>query len=168
MSPELQEIRSRVERIVAGLNPADWRSAPDGKWNCSQILEHLFLTYTATSKGVMRAMESGRPLGGKPGVRDRLTAFYVVGLGFIPEGRPAPKPAIPKDGLEMKDALRDFNNALVALDGILVDAERRFGGKAKVLDHPIIGPLSVRQWRRLHLFHAKHHFQQIERLLKHS
>ena len=168
MSPELQEIRSHVERIVARLDAADWRRAPEGKWNCSQILEHLFLTYTATTKGVMRAMEAGRPLGSKPGVGDRIAAFCVVGLGFIPGGRTAPKQATPKDGLEMTGALRDFNNALVALDGILVDAERRFGSKAKVLDHPFIGPLSVRQWRRLHRFHAKHHFKQIDRLLKHT
>ncbi len=165
MSPHLEEIRSRAEKLVGGVAAPEWRRAPAGKWNCSQILEHLLLSYTATTKGALRALESGTPLGGKPRLRERIATFYVVSLGRFPSGRNSPPQAMPKDGLN-SESLREFNNALVAMDGTLFDAERRFGSQAKVLDHPALGPLTAEQWRRFHRIHADHHFKQIAELLK--
>jgi hypothetical protein len=45
----------------------------------------------------------------------------------------------------------------LALDG----AAARFGARVKLMNHPIIGPLSVRQWRRFHWVHTRHHVRQI-------
>jgi hypothetical protein len=42
--------------------------------------------------------------------------------------------------------------------------EAKFGSRIKVLDHPILGPLSIDQWRRFHLVHGLHHVKQIRRL----
>ena len=142
------------------MSQADWRHAPAGKWSCSQILEHLRLSYAATTKGTLNAMRIGKPLGGRPKLRDRISTFYVAGLGLLPSGRTAPEHTTPKDGAGLQ-SLRQFNDALVAMDATLTDAEKRFGSRVKLLDHPILGPLTAKQWRRFHRTHARHHLKQI-------
>jgi hypothetical protein len=140
------------------MSKADWHHAPSGKWSCAQIFEHLLLSYAATTQGTLHAMESGKPLGGRPTLRDRMRTFYVAGLGLLPSGRTAPQHVTPKDG--GLDSMRQFNDALVAMDAMLTDAEKRFGSRVKLLDHPILGPLSAKQWRRFHRTHARHHLKQ--------
>ena len=160
MSPELEQIRREAERLTEEMSQADWQHAPSGKWSCAQTFEHLMLSYAATTKGTLRAMEMGKPLGGKPTLRDRISTFYVAGLGFLPWGRTAPEQTIPANGNGV-NSLRSFNDALVAMDASLTDAEKRFGNRAKLLDHPILGPLTAGEWRRLHRTHARHHFKQV-------
>ncbi|HKD85595.1 MAG TPA: DUF1569 domain-containing protein [Terriglobales bacterium] len=163
MSPELEQIRREVERLTGGWSESDWHLALDGKWSSGQILEHLLLSFKGTTKGVLKAMEAGRPLGGKPTLRDWMATLYVAKLGLMPAGRRSPEIAVPQHGLDA-DSLRRFYDALVALDATLADAERRFGSQVKLLDHPILGPLSSRDWRRFHQTHAKHHLKQIARI----
>ncbi len=165
MSPELEHIRREAERIAGTMKNGQWRQAPPGKWNCAQILEHLRLTYTATTKGTLKAMEIGKPLGGKPTLRDRVSTFWVAGLGLFPAGREAPEYTVPK-AHEGTESLRQFNDALVAMDSMLADAERRFGTGVKLLDHPVIGPLTAQQWRRFHRTHARHHLKQLKQRAK--
>jgi len=111
-------------------------------------------------------MQIGKPLGGKPTLRDRISTFYVAGLGFLPSGRTAPEQTTPKNGTGL-ESLRQFNDALVAMDATLMDAEKRFGTGVKLLDHPILGPLTAREWRRFHRTHARHHLKQIAERAKH-
>jgi hypothetical protein len=160
LSPELQQIRAEVERVTLGQSEAAWDDAPAGKWSSGQILEHLRLGFTGTTRGLMNVMDSGRPLGSVPTLSDRLKAFVVTRLGFMPSGRSAPPHALPKEGLEA-NVLRRLYDALVALDATLTDVERRFGSNVKLLDHPVLGPLNANQWRRLHRVHALHHLKQI-------
>jgi hypothetical protein len=124
LSPELEHIRCEVERLTLGWSESDWQRALPGKWTSAQILEHLRLTFTGTSKGILSVMEIGRPLGGKPTLPDRLRTFWVAKLGLMPSGRSAPKQTIPQDGFE-GNSLRRFYDALVAVDATLADAERR-------------------------------------------
>jgi hypothetical protein len=161
----LEQIRRQAERITSNMKAEHWRHSPPGKWSCAQILEHLRLSYTATTTGTLKAMEIGKPLGGKPTLRDRISTFYVAGLGLFPSGRTAPKQAMPQEGAGI-DSLRQFNDALVAMDSTLADAERRFGAGVKLLDHPVIGPLTAQQWRRFHRTHARHHLKQIAQRAK--
>lgn len=167
MSPELEQIRHEVERLTLGWSESDWHRALGGKWNSGQILEHLLLSFKGTTKGVLNVMQAGRPLGSKPTLRDRLLTLYVAKFGRMPGERHSPELAVPKDGLEA-DSLRRFYDALVALDATLADAERRFGSNVKLLDHPTLGPLSTRDWRRFHQTHAKHHLKQIARNSRHG
>jgi hypothetical protein len=162
LSPELEQIRREVERLTHGWSESDWHLALGGKWSSGQILEHLLLSFKGTTKGILKVMEAGRPLGGKPTLRDRVLMLYMAKLGLLPAGRRSPEIAVPQHGLDA-DSLRRFYDALVALDATLADAERRFGSNVKLLDHPILGPLSTRDWRRFHQTHARHHLKQIAR-----
>jgi uncharacterized protein DUF1569 len=160
VSPELEHIRREAERLTTAMSRADWHHAPPGKWSCAQIFEHLLLTYGATTTGTRKAMEIGKPLGGRPTLRDLISAFYVTGLGLMPSGRAALESMTPKDGAGL-EALRQFNDALVVMDATLADAEKRFGSRVRLLDHPILGPLTATQWRRFHRTHARHHLKQV-------
>ena len=50
------------------------------------------------------------------------------------------------------------------MDAIIGQCEALFGPRVHVLDHPILGPLSASQWRKLHLVHGQHHLKQLLRL----
>lgn len=160
MSPELETIRGKAEKLTQQFSDDDWQRAPAGKWCALQTFEHLLLTFSATTKGTLRAMEAGEPSCREVTLRDRVATLYVVGLGVFPKGRSAPKHTLPKGALQT-EPLRRFNDALVAMDATLMDAERRFGKKTKLLEHPGLGPLTADQWRKFHRVHANHHFRQV-------
>jgi hypothetical protein len=50
---------------------------------------------------------------------------------------------------------------IVAMDKAIADCEARYGSRVRVLDHPVLGPLTARQWRKFHLVHGRHHVKQI-------
>jgi hypothetical protein len=50
------------------------------------------------------------------------------------------------------------------MDGIMARCESEFGSHRKVLDHPILGPFSIAQWRKFHLVHGRHHVKQLQYL----
>lgn len=160
MSPELECIRRETDRATRNASPDDWLRAPAGKWNSLQILEHLLLSYTATTKGLLRAMEAGQPQPGTPDLNQRLKCFYVLRLGRFPSGIEAPQHTVPVRGLG-DDPLRRFNDALVAMDATLADAEKRFGSRTRLLNHPVLGPLTAQAWRRFHQVHGRHHLKQV-------
>ena len=47
------------------------------------------------------------------------------------------------------------------MDEAIAQCEQRYGSRAMVLDHPVLGPLTARQWRKFHLAHGRHHVKQI-------
>ena len=160
MSPELEQIRREADRVTRDASADDWLRAPAGKWNSLQILEHLRLTYTATSKGLRRAMDAGRPEPARPSLAQRLKCIYILRLGRFPPGIEAPQPTVPGPGLG-DDPLRRFNDAVVAMDASLSDAEKRFGANTRVLNHPVLGPFTAQAWRRFHQVHGRHHLKQV-------
>lgn len=160
MSPELELVRRETERAMRAAQADALLRAPAEKWNSLQIIEHLFLSYTATTKGLLRTMDEGQPERRKPDVRQRLRSLYVLKVGRFPAGVESPKQTTPRAALG-DEPLRRFNDALVAMDATLADAEKRFGARTRVLDHPVLGPLTAQQWRRFHQVHGRHHLKQI-------
>jgi hypothetical protein len=161
VSPELEFVRRETERATRSTLPDALQRAPAGKWNSLQILEHLLLSYTATTKGLLRTMDAGRPERVGRSLGQRVRGAYVLGLGRFPAGVEAPKHTVPGKGLG-EDPLRRFNDALVAMDATLADAEKRFGARTRVLVHPVLGPLTAQQWRRFHQVHGRHHLKQLD------
>jgi hypothetical protein len=153
-------VRRQTELAAGGASTAQLSHAPNGKWSSLQVLEHLVLSYTATTKGLLRALEGGRPDRSDRTLQHRLRSMYVLGVGRFPAGVEAPKHTVPR-GVLGDDPLRRFNDALVAMDATLSDAERRFGQGTRVLMHPVLGPLTAQQWRRFHFVHGRHHLRQV-------
>ncbi len=165
LSPELEFVRRKASDVTRSASVDQLARATGGKWSPLQVLEHLVLTYTATTKGLLRAMEAGRPQRARRTMGHRLKSVYLLGFGRFPAGVEAPNHTVPRDGLG-SDPLRRFNDALVAMDASLADTERRFGRRTRVLVHPVLGPLTAQQWRRFHQVHARHHFKQIVERVK--
>jgi hypothetical protein len=47
------------------------------------------------------------------------------------------------------------------MDEIIRRAEQRYGRRTRLVDHPVLGPLTARQWRKFHWVHGRHHVAQI-------
>jgi hypothetical protein len=149
---------------VEGMAASDLkrRRAPE-KWSVAEILEHLLLAYTATTRGAQRCLESGRPTAGKPTLYQRLGALLVVTIGYFPPGRRAPEMVKPR-GTEADNVLRDIRGKYEEMDDALHLCEQRLGS-GKLADHPVLGPLTAREWRRFHWVHTRHHMKQVRALL---
>ena len=160
MAPELEQIRREVEAMTHDWSEMHWHRGLPGKWTNAQIFEHLLLTYTGTTKGLHRAMESGNVTETKATLGHRVRKFAVTRLGYMPSGRTAFRQMCPNEGLG-PDSMRRFYDALVAMNSSLNDAERRFGKGAQLLDHPFLGPLNAQEWRLFHRTHTRHHLKQI-------
>ncbi len=160
LSPHLEKVRATAQRLTRDFSPDDWHYSHDGQWSASLILQHLLLTFTATTRGMLRTMQANEPFCREATWKDRAGRFYVLRLGRIPTGLKAARNITPRQGL-LGDNLRAFNDALVAMNAMLNDAERRFGKNTRIMDHPNLGPLTAEEWRRFHWVHAEHHFRQI-------
>jgi hypothetical protein len=165
VSPDspFEKLRESLESAVEGMSSEQLRWHSPGKWCAAEVLEHLYLTYTGTIKGFERVITRGTPLATRASVAHRVLTFVVVGLRYMPAGRKAPAVAEPR-GLPTEQVRNEIWAKLVAMDAIITQCEARFGRHIKLLDHPILGPLSASQWRTLHLVHGRHHQKQLLRL----
>ena len=84
-------------------------------------------------------------------------------MGYEPDGVQAPSMVQPR-GLPAEQVRNEIGAKLVAMDAIIAQCEAQFGRRVKLLDHPILGPLTATQWRQLHLVHGRHHLKQLLRL----
>jgi hypothetical protein len=53
---------------------------------------------------------------------------------------------------------------IAAMDAIIAQAEEKYGKRTRLLDHPILGPLQGREWRKFHWVHGLHHVKQMRAL----
>jgi len=162
MDSLLEELKQALESAVNGMSEEQMKWHPAGKWCAAEVLEHLYLTYTGTVKGFERVLEAGQPLAAQASMRQRWRTLVVLGLSYLPSGRKAPQPTVPR-GLPAENVRTDVGLKLVAMDEIIAQCEARFG-RDKLLDHPILGPLTAAQWRKFHLIHGRHHMKQIKKL----
>src|SRR5664279_1449611 len=79
LSPELEDVRRETERTTREASAEALSRAPNGKWSPAQVLEHLALSYTATTKGLLRATQSGIVEPGSRTLKHRAKCIYVLG-----------------------------------------------------------------------------------------
>ena len=163
MDTYLQRLRDAITSATVGMNAEDLARHPDGKWSTVQVLEHLYLSYSGTVKGFQRCMEAGKPLARAPMLKDRMRAFVVTELGHLPTGRQAPERTRPR-GMAADEVTGGIAPQILAMDEIIAQCEARFGKRTLLLDHPVLGPLTARQWRKFHWIHGRHHLKQIKKL----
>lgn len=160
----LQRLQNAISSAIAGMSAEQLGARPaEGKWSVAEILEHLYLTYTGTIKGFEKCLAAGKPLARIPTLQDRLRTTVVVKFGYMPGGRKAPQNSVPR-GLPPERVLAEVAEKIAAMDAIIADAESKFGGACRLLDHPILGPLQAREWKKFHWIHGRHHVKQMQRL----
>jgi DinB superfamily len=167
MDVRLDRLRRDLDSAVAGMSVEQLTWHPPGKWCACEVLEHLYLTYTGTIKGFEKVIASGKPLASRPSVAHRMQTLVVVGLGHMPAGREAPAMTRPK-GLAAEKVRDELGAKIAAMDALISQCEGRFGQRVRLLDHPILGPLSASQWRKLHVVHGRHHTKQLLWLRKNT
>jgi hypothetical protein len=100
-------------------------------------------------------------------LKDRFATLVVVNLGYLPRGRKAPERAVPR-GMSPEEAQQAIMPELQRMLSGLDDCERRFGARTKILDHPLLGPLTADEWRKFHWIHGRHHARQIRERIEKS
>jgi len=159
----LERLQTAVASATKGMTTDDLTRHPEGKWSAAEVLEHLYLSYTGTTKGCERCLQTGEPLARVPGWKDRLVTAVVVGVGYLPRGRKATKHTIPR-GMPAEKVLADIGSQISAMDTAIARCEARYGKHTRIMDHPVLGPLTAAQWRKFHFVHGKHHVKQILQL----
>lgn len=160
MDSYLDRLQQELRNALGGASSASLQSGPPGKWTAAQILEHLFLTYKGTNHGLSKCLEQGSSFASPVTLASRIRSFVVCDLGYFPTGRQAPERATPK-GMAAADVHQAIFPELEQMDRALTAAEQRFGADTKIFNHPVLGPFSVRQWRKFHFVHGRHHAAQI-------
>ena len=92
MDPRLQKLQQEIASAIAGMPAEEMSAHAPGKWSASEILEHLYLTYTGTIKGFQRVVEAGKPLAATSSTwTHRARTLVVVGFGHLSSGRKSPE-----------------------------------------------------------------------------
>lgn len=162
----LEQLQRTLESSLHGMSEEEFSWHPANKWGASQILEHLYLSYTGTTKGFQKMLDAGTPAPTAGSLRAGFRAWFVFTFDYLPSGREAPVSTRPK-GLPIDEVRNGYSQKIADLDAIITQAEKRFGSNSRLLEHPFLGPLTGAQWRKFHLLHGIHHQKQIARL-RHS
>lgn len=145
---------------LADRSEAEWQRAPAGKWTAAQIVEHLAIgmTWSAEKFAQRRAHPPMRRRPRRP--LERLAAAVILRFAWYPQGFRAPEGSTPADHVTGAAAEAHFRRGLAAWDAIereLLPARRA----DLFVRHPRLGDLTLDEWRRFHLIHARHHAGQI-------
>jgi DinB superfamily len=169
--PLLDQTRELLAAPLAGRSAEQIARHPAGdptRWSAQQVIEHLSATWRTTTSGIEDRLQKGRPLRSRPTLAQRCMQLAVCELGFFPKGRTAPAlvqpSAMPGEPMSGDELITRFSATLAAMDRMLDRIEPQSKG-APVLNHFVLGPLSVRRWRSFHRTHARHHAAQIERVV---
>ena len=93
MDSRLEQSIENLELAVKGMTSEQLSWHLPGKWCASEVLEHLYLTYTGTIKGFEKVITKGKPL-----------AQVLSELGQVAEGvntAPAARALAEKHGVEV-------------------------------------------------------------------
>jgi hypothetical protein len=165
MDSRLQELHHAIASAIRGMSSEQLTYHPNenGQWSAAEVLEHLNLTYTGTIKNLERCLAAGKS-GASPDRRSkRWRRIIITGLGYFPKGRKSPERVRPR-GAPAEQVVREILENIAKMDRVISDCENRFGGHNAIADHPVLGPLTAKEWRGFHLVHGKHHAKQILRL----
>ena len=91
MDSRLDTLKQSLESAMEGMSSEQLSWHLPGKWSAAEVLEHLYLTYTGTIKGLEKVMTRGAPLATRPSMAQRVLTFVVVKLGYIPAGTRGPR-----------------------------------------------------------------------------
>lgn len=152
-----------METAANGMDVEALRRHPPGKWSSVEILEHLSLAFSSTTKVMARQLASHQTVWRRATWRERLSVLLVIEFGYLPKGRKAPEFTVPH-GMDAAEALPRFRQTIGDMDEAISRCERQFGPAARIAEHTIFGPLTARRWRRFHWVHTRHHAAQVARL----
>jgi hypothetical protein len=156
----LESALAEIDRAAGHLPAAIIVRPVEGRWSIAQILEHLTLAFTVNRAALEKALASGELRARPPGPRHRFGRLLVVDIGYFPR-RKSPDMTTPRGSVPPERAVAALREALAALDETLTRVAARFGETAPVANHPYFSGMNVRQWRKFHWRHTRHHMKQV-------
>jgi len=160
----LGELPDLVLGPLRGRADSEWERGPASKWTPAQIVEHLALGL-ALSAETFQARKNHAPMKRRPRTpAEKIAKLFIFGLRWFPPGRKAPERTTPASQIDRASAEAHFLAAVEAWDQVdrALLPERRADLFVK---HPRMGDLTVEEWMRFHLIHARHHARQIRQRL---
>jgi len=156
----LADLPAVVLGPLRGRSDAEWQRRPAGKWTPAQIVEHLAigLVWSAEKFRARRGHEPMQRRRQTPA--ERIAKFLILGVGWYPQGRKAPEGTVPAAGITRAGAEAHFLAGVAAweqLAGELLPSRR----SDLFVKHPRLGDLTMPEWVRFHVVHARHHARQI-------
>lgn len=136
-----------------------WFAAPAGKWSPAEIVDHLATAIGNSAKGFASRADKPAMERRPRSLMQRAAGVAVLGLGFFPPGRKAPEgtqPATRPDRLATEAKLRSAWASFTDLEKTLAHRKRDL-----FLKHPVLGDLTLAEFKTFHRRHAAHHRAQI-------
>ena len=161
----MEENRKVTLAMVSGLSDSEFVTRYEGEWSVAEILEHLVIAETGTSKLIRKMLKENA---------GKLPPYPVddSGLGVRETGRSAermteaPEVAHPKGAHGKEEILRLAGQAREATRTSL---EMLAGVDPRRVEfpHPFLGGMNLYEWpRRIIVEHERQHHPQIERILR--
>ena len=160
MTPQLERCLGIVLDATKGAGDECRTRRDPNQWSVVEILEHLTRAYSGTAKGFERCVEQGVSLATGATPKQRLQQMVLISFGYFPTGRQAPRHILPTGELDLGAVLDAVRRDLARLDASARRAQQALGS-GKMLDHPILGALTIAQWMKFHEVHTRHHARQI-------
>lgn len=161
----LADLSTTVLGPLTGRPRESWQQAPAGKWTPAQIVEHLALAMD-TSATTFTARRAKEPMARRgTTLLETLGRVFTFGLGRFPPGLRAPDRTTPPPQVDGPAAEAHFHSALAAwaaMERELLPARRH----DLFVKHPRLGDLTIEEWARFHVVHARHHARQIRARLR--
>ncbi|HZE94288.1 MAG TPA: DUF1569 domain-containing protein [Gemmatimonadales bacterium] len=156
----LAELPELVLGPLRERSDSEWQRGPAGKWTPAQIVEHLALGL-ALSAETFTARRNHAPMVRRPRTpAEKIAKLLIFGFRWFPPGRKSPERTTPPAQIDRASAEAHFLDAIEAWDQVdrALLPERRADLFVK---HPRMGDLTVEEWMRFHVIHARHHARQI-------
>jgi hypothetical protein len=164
MNKHVERALQLMENATRDMSGDDLRYHPAGKWSSADILEHLTLSFVGTCKNIEKTISAGTTPVQQPTFNQRVANFILLELGIFPKGRQSPEFVRPTGS--MPNPREQFRANMMAMDGAIARAQQTFGAQKIIAVHPILGPLTAKQWGKFHYVHIRHHMKQIATLRK--
>jgi hypothetical protein len=162
---EMEKIREITLGAAKGLSEADFARQVDGEWSVAEILEHLIIAETGTSKVIRKCLKDNA---GKLPPYPADDSVLTVRPLLIPPGKAgkAPEAAIPTGGIGKEELL---GRAAECRKQMRVSLEMLAGADPRGVEFPhiLFGNLNLYEWPCiLVLGHERQHHPQIEALVR--
>lgn len=160
MSSKLSTLTNELTNVINGMSAEDLSRHPEGKWSPAEILDHLNQTYRGTIKNCERCLAAGKSGASVDRNSKRWQRRIVLWLNYLPHGRKSPENALPRGTPAAQLATEIFEN-ISHMERVIAQCDAQFGMGKAIAEHPILGPLTAREWRKFHWLHGRHHVRQI-------
>jgi len=171
LPPKLQELADGMEEnrravlcLVSGLSDAEFAARAEGEWSIGEILEHMILSETGTSKVIRKVLKENA--GKLPPYPADDSVLAVRPLPPSENGGKAPEAALPK-GTTGKEELLTLAAASRAQTlqslAMLATVDPRSGE----FPQPLFGSMNLYEWAKLIILeHQRQHHAQIAEIVR--